>query len=487
MTFRRDLAWRHLEHVMHSSVSYQFARYALTLDYALIPESIRHQSKRSLLDALGCAIGAYESAGRDMLESFAKDTGGKAEATVFRSGFRTSAMNAALVNGYLINFLDYNDIGGCAHGSDGLASLLAVAEQQHASGTAFLTALVISYELGARFRDSVSTSAVTPAPGAQPSSLAPSPLVRKTLEEKGWTLDVGGGLCQPAAIGRLMGLDEEQIANAIGICASHALPLGVLDANREENTMAKNISFGWVSYDAILACMLARKGFTGPVRIVESESGLGAVVADGEMDMQRLIDFSGWRMSDVRFKSVPANGTTAAHVLATLQLARDNHLKPEDVAAVTIRTSMRESRHTTAPAKKYLRNLESAGHSAHFANAMAIKEHRFGPDSIRMENITDPVVLDLIDKIAVEGDPGYGQFNGSSEILTTDGRTLHQRIDTPRGMGNEPLTDAELESKFQYMASKHFTGEQVQHLIETCWNVDKLGDMGELTRLLVVQ
>ena len=61
MTFQRDLAWQNLSLVYRSSVSYQFARYALALDYKRLPQEVVHQAKRCLLDALGCAIGAYEA------------------------------------------------------------------------------------------------------------------------------------------------------------------------------------------------------------------------------------------------------------------------------------------------------------------------------------------------------------------------------------------------------------------------------------------
>ena len=113
------------------------------------------------------------------------------------------------------------------------------------------------------------------------------------LEHRGWTTDIRGGLNQPPALGKLMGLDEEQIANAIGICMSHALPLLILDTDREENTMAKNLRFGWVAHDAILACLLAQQGFTGPARIIEAETGIRNVIAGGDMDLEHLIDSDG--------------------------------------------------------------------------------------------------------------------------------------------------------------------------------------------------
>jgi 2-methylcitrate dehydratase len=437
----------------------------------MLPPEVVHQAKRCILDALGCAIGAYPAPGRTICEETVKEIGGAEEATVFCSGLRTSVLNAALVNSFLVRFLDYNDMGGGDHNSDAIPSLLAVCERGRRSGRDFLTALVVSYELGARFRESVSASAFV--------------RIQESLEEKGWTSDIRGGLNQPPALGKLMGLTEEQIANAIGICTSHALPLGILDAHREENVMAKNIRFGWVAHDAILACMLAKRGFTGPVRVVESEAGVRTVVARGEMDLDRLTDFSGWRILNVRFKAMPTNATTAAHVFATLALVNEHDLKPEDIAAVNIRASVREARHTTTPAKKYPRNAESADHSAFYANALAIKDRAFGPSSIEPLKFTDPVVLDLIEKITVTGDPTFTHYQGASEIITRDGRRLHNRVDLPHGVGNDPLSDAELECKFRELASPYMSETQIAALIDTCWGAETLEDVGQLARLAV--
>src|SRR5215212_7208650 len=108
MTMQRDLAWRHLDLIAQSSISYQIARYALALEYSMFPDKVVHQAKRCVLDAVGCAIGAYEAPGRAICEATIKQLGGTEEATVFCSGMRSSANNAALVNSFLVRFLDYN-------------------------------------------------------------------------------------------------------------------------------------------------------------------------------------------------------------------------------------------------------------------------------------------------------------------------------------------------------------------------------------------
>jgi len=83
----------------------------------------------------------------------------------------------------------------------------------------------------------------------------------------------------------------------------------------------------------------------GPVRVVESESaGIRKFLLHGEMDLARLLDFSGWRILNVRHKALCANGTTHGHIYATLEIVKEHDLKPADIAAVHIRASARECR-----------------------------------------------------------------------------------------------------------------------------------------------
>ncbi|MBI2858288.1 MAG: MmgE/PrpD family protein [Chloroflexi bacterium] len=464
MTLQRDLAWQKLDLVYRSSVAHQFARYALALNYDLIAKDAIHQAKRCLLDTLGVAIGAWEAPGRPICAGLVDELGGKEEATMFGTGTKTSAANAALFNAFLVRYLDSNDLGGGGHNSDSISSILAVAEREKADGKGLLTSIVISYELGQRFADAI---------------------VGGSMEDKGLNIDIRGGLNVPPSLGKLMGLDEEQIANAIGVCASHAVPLKILDGHREDYTMAKNLRFGWVAHDAIMACILAKRGFTGPRRVIEGDCGYLESVLRGEMDLERMVDFSGWRILKVRHKTLCTNGTNHGNVLATLAIVKEHDLKPEDIAAVKVKTIIREATHTATPAKKYPRNGESADHSTYYANAHVIKERTFGPEAFQPHKFTDPVILGLIEKITVEADPTLTGYQAISEITTTDGRRFVKRIDCPHGFGNDPLTDKEIEEKFAAMTSKHFTSAQIKKVCNTVWDAEKLKDVGKLTELMV--
>jgi len=465
-TFAAELTWNHLDQQYQSSVASQLARYALGLRFDMLPDEVVHQAKRILLDTIGCAIGGCVAPGRTICEDVAEELGGREEATIIGSGKRTSAIGATMVNAFLVRFLDYNDIGGGNHNSDSISSLLAVAEREGANGRDFLTSLVISYEIGARVIASV--------PGGPAA-----------WDKLGLTTDARGGLSVTPAIGKLMKLDEVQLANAIGVCASRSAPLGILDADREENTMAKNLRFGFITCDAILACMLARKGFTGPMRIVEGDGGVRNHLLRGEMDLQALVDFSGWRVLDTGFKTLCANRTTHGHILATIGLVVEHDLKPEDIASVRISGGAREHRHTSALPKKYPRNAETADHSAYYANAFAIKERHFGPASADPKHFTDPVILALIDKITFVHDPELPArgHNGISEITTCDGRKLKKRVDTLYGYDGGRMTDEDLEKKFREMAIKHMSEAKIQKLFDAIWTVDRADDLTSLMKL----
>ncbi|MFC2048489.1 MmgE/PrpD family protein [Chloroflexota bacterium] len=461
MTFKRDLGWQNLELTYRSSIASQFARYALGLNYEMLPPDVVYQAKRCLLDTLGCAIGAYEAPGRPMVEEFVKELGGPEEATVFGSGRRTSAPNATLVNSFMVRFLDYNDIEHWGHCSDTIPSILAVSEREKASGCDFLTSLVISYELRGRVGESVSPT---------------------VWHQNGWVRESICGLTMPPTLGRLMVLNEEQIANAIGICASGSIPLGILDAAGEEFTMRKNLRMGFVAHDAILSCMLAKTGFTGPIRVVEGEDGMNQVMFQGKMDFERMTDFSGWRILRTNFKALCANNANHGHLYATLAIVKEHDLKPDDIAAVHI--TRRQPRKCTF-ACKYPRNAESADHSSIWTTAIAIKERWVGPDSIKPKNFTDPVVLDLIEKITEETDPSMALEAGKSEIVTKDGRRFQQHNTTFHGKGDDPLTDEELEHKFREMAIKCMSEKQIRQIFDAVLNVEKLDNMGKLMKLMI--
>jgi len=469
----RERAHAEMERIERSSIAYQFAEYVLGLEYEDLPPEVAHQCKRSLLDAVACMVGALDAPAYHATVDFAKEFGGPAEATVVGSGWRTSAFNATLINSVLVRYLDYNDMGGGCHNTDAIPNLLAVAERQHSSGREFLTTLAASYELGIRIDMS-------------------------QANWEGWVRDLRAAFTVPPAIGRFMGMNELQIANAIGILGSGNLPLGILDVAGEERVMRKDLRFGWTAAAGIVACMMAQHGFTGPVRVIEGDLGVNQVLFDGKMDLELMTDFRGWHMIHTRHKLLTACSGLHGSIYATIAIVKENDIKPEDVAEVHIKVNGSDHIRPSIYVK-YPRNAETADHSAFYTNAVAIVDRWVGPSSKDESKLSDPRIIDLIEKTTVGGDPSwkpkrhgldkiyytYSGFEGASEIVLKDGRRFQKTVTTPHGFGNDPLTDKELETKFTEISAKFMSDKRMQQILDAIWNVDTTKDIGELMRLLV--
>jgi len=458
------------------SVARELAKYTASFTFDDLPPDVIHQTKRVVLDTLGCAIGGYDSEARQAIEEYIKESGHPGEATVFGSGLRTSCLNAALANGAMVRYLDYNDTAFILQGetyrtgyhpSEVIPPILALGERQHLSGKEVIVAIVAGYDLSLCFLEAVT------GPG---------------MEKRGWNGDTRGAYIVPLVAGKILGLTEEQMENAVGISGSCHAVLGILDTPAEEYTMTKNIRFPTMSYAGILAAMLAQKGFTGPTTIIEGHDGFARAIMQGDYDLSRVVPKRGkFAIRETCIKSIIADFSSHGHLTATLTLAREHDLKAEDVVEIRITTSKRCAEHTGDPVKKYPKNKETADHSSYYLTAIAVIDRQIGPDQFAPEKYHDPRVKKLIDKVILQGDPSLDKVRpaGISEISTKQGQTYRCRVDYPRGHARNPMTDGEIVEKFKSLASRYMRDKQIDQIVDVVFALDKLEDVGMLNRLMV--
>ena len=458
------------------SIALELAKNVKSVTFQDLPQDIVHQTKRLVLDTLGCAIGGYASEASRVIQEVVKELGHPEEATVFGSGLRTSCLNAALANGAMVRYLDYNDTAFILQGetyrtgyhpSEVIPPILALGERQHLSGEDVITTINLGYDLSLAFLEGV---------------------VGPGMEKRGWNGDTRGAFIMPLVAGKILGLTEEQMQNAVGISGSCHAVFGILDTPAEEYTMTKNIRFPMMSYGGILAAMLAQKGFTGPGGMIEGHDGFIEVIMNGDYDLGALRNVKGkFAIRETCIKSIIADFSSHGHLTATLTLVREHDIKPEDVAEVRITTSKRCAEHTGDPVKKYPKNKETADHSSYYLTAIAIIDRQIGPDQFTPEKYNDSRVRELIDKVILKGDPSLDKVRpaGISEITTKKGEKYSLRVDYPIGHAHNPMTDEEVVDKFTSMASRYMSDECVKQVIDTVFELDKLGDIGKLNRLMV--
>jgi len=440
------------------SVSHKIAAFALSMKYEDFPSEVIHMAKRCLLDTIGCAIGGHQAPGRSICEQTVYELGGKEEATIIGSGHRTNILNATMVNSFMVRYLDYNDLGGGGHNSDAIPALLATAEAYEKSGKDFLRSMVLSYELGQRWIMAVNTGNLFED--------------YKRLTESGWCMDVRGGINVPPALGILMDLNDTQIASAIGSTIVRSNPMNHLDADKEDYVMSKNLRFGFVAYDAIMSCKLAKNGFSGPPRAIEGQCGYKHTILKDFMNAEILYrPIDNYQIINTSFKPLCVNYTTQSSVQCTIALCKKHNIQADDIESIHLTVGKRESMHTTSLRKKYPQNGETADHSLYYANALAAKEKSFGPDAFKTENYNDPIVLDLTERITYDVDETWSGFSNGME--------------EPHGHYTNPLTDAELEDKFREMAEVKMHTTQVNQLIDAIWSIDTIDNINSIMPLMI--
>src|SRR5882757_8780155 len=211
----------------------------------------RHMLKRNVLDSVGCAIAAMGGAMIGRIREQVESVGATPVATLIGGG-STSVEQAALLNSVLVRYVDLLDTyltpGGLCHPADNFGAVLAVAEQHHASGTDFLLALAIAYELQCRFSAQVPVMALG--------------------------LNHATQLAMSAAAGaaRLMGLDAGRAAHAVAIATVDNISLAAVHS--EPVSQWKGISPGISAQRGVQAAALAARGITGPRGLFEGPNGL---------------------------------------------------------------------------------------------------------------------------------------------------------------------------------------------------------------------
>ncbi|MFC1669623.1 MmgE/PrpD family protein [Spirochaetota bacterium] len=458
------------------SVAKELAKYAIDLKFEDLPQEVIHQTKRVMLDTIGCAIGGYSSDASQMIQKTVTELGGKEESTVIGSGIKTSCLNAALANGAMVRYLDYNDTAFIIQGetyrtgyhpSEIMPPVLSVCERDNLPGKDAITAIVAGYDLSLSFLEGVTGTG---------------------MEKKGWNGDTRGAYIMPIVIGKLLGLDADQMTNAVGIAGSCHAVLAILDTAAEVYTMTKNLRFPTMAYGGILAAFLARNGFTGPPRVIEGHDGFIKAVMNGEYDIKTFDTLKGkFAIMETCIKSIIADFSSHGHLTATLTLARENNINPDDVAKIKVTTSARCANHTGDIAKKYPQNKESADHSSYYLTAIAIVDKEIGPDQFTPEKYNLPIVKELIDKVELIGDPSLDKERpaGLSEITLKDGTVYNTKCQYPIGHARNPMTDEQVADKFKNMAEKYMDDKQMDNLIETIFDLDKIDDVGKLNQLMV--
>lgn len=447
------------------TAAWALARYATGLKFEDLPAPVVTNTKQRILDSLGTAFGAYKSGPITILRNVMVSEGGKPESTIIGSGEKTNCVGATLVNGAMIRYLDFNDTywstKGFMHPSNSIAEALAVAERQHASGKDLIVAVVLAYEMQSRLADTFKW------PHLEQHSAA--------------------GFTAPVVAGKLLGLNAEQMANAIGIGASHNFALQG-DYGIGYTSNMKSLGYASGSGSGVTAALLAQAGFTGPVTIIETYDQN----FEGGATLAPLIDpRTDFAIMQAETKPYEAFHVSHSSIMGVIDLTKRDNIKPDDIQKVLVRGLPFRQDFPPRPNKVIPATKEDADHNLAFLLAMGIIDGAMGPDQYAKEQWKEPKVQELMAKMWFQGDAEMTKnfpqhWNCVVEITTKDNQVHRIEVDLPKGQPGNPMSDQEIQAKFSNMASKLLPQERVKQIIQTVENLDKLEDVSSLMKLLVI-
>ena len=454
-----------------TSLSHQMAQFALNLKYDDIPAEAVKEAKRFLLDSMGCALAAVKNEDMQAMYRFTEKLGGRPEATVIGTGLKTNAPNAALMNCLLTRALDYNDIyweQDPSHPSDIIGAALAAAEANGKNGREALLAIVLAYEFEMRWCH------------------AADPGVR----EVGWHHATLTQFVSPLVAGRMYDLDLEQLVAAVGISGSSHFTLGGVVAGHLTNM--KNTADPLAAQAGVIAALMAREGYEGPVEVLEGKEGLFEVVSNVEWRPDWLLKDLGkdYMITRCGYKAFPTEALTHQPISAALQVCRQHNLAAEDIAEILVETTTRGADILSDPSKFAPKTKETADHSLPYVIAAAVADGNVLPDSFSDEKLKDPRIWDLLGKIKVVADPEIdalfpGVKRARVSVTTLGGSTHSAQVDHAKGSPQNPMSDEEIIAKFRANAEGVVSSQRQDEIIQATWTFDEMGDLGEYMRLLV--
>jgi 2-methylcitrate dehydratase PrpD len=473
-----------------------FAEQFAGVRYKDLPADVVEVTKKEVLDLFAVALAGHAYPGVRQVVELVREWGGKPESSLIYFREKVPAPMAAWANATVGHALDFDDVhdGAVMHPAVPLVpSCMAIAERRgqgvggQVDGKEFITALAIGVDMICRL-------ALASWPGYDPARPETRDLpFHAQRVNHGWHFTtLMGYLASAGAAGRLLGLDEERLINAMGV-AYHQCSGN--HQGRDDGTHTKRLGPGFSARAGVASALLAERGVTGPRNVLEGHMGLFKMYFQGGYDRDTLIADLGSRYEgvNVSFKPYPCCRGTHTSIDAALELVQTKNLKPEDVKEIRVYADEGGYQMLSTPleVKARPRTPVDAQFSIPWGVATAVARGHVGLEHFTEEAIKSRDILGVAGKIKMILDHSLDTRDrtpsGKVEIETTSGQVYASRVDHPLGSPHRPMTFADCAAKFRSCASLPDVAlpeSQVERTIELIDRLESLPDVGEVMALL---
>ena len=419
----------------------------------MTPSAVK-AANRTMIDSMAAVVAGFEEdAARAAARVSQWSPAGELKCTVLGYGISTTPELAAFANGTLVRCTDFNDNGPGGHTSDLIPAALAIGEALHSSGSEVLQAIVIGYEI----------------------SGAPA----------------GGEVVRAAMVaGRLMKLDEDRLANAVGIAL---IPHVALNKGVGALSMWKGVRSAEATKCGVWSALLARAGMTGPPQPFE---GRGSLWEDNGANLGRPFNLPlNPQMLGIETtwaKRYPSDAQTQG----ILKLVPDllAWTKPGEIESIHYDMTLGNWEEVGSAPKWDPRNRETADHSVPYVIARSLLDGKaIYLDSFKPEKypFKDPDVKTLIDRIVLSPVRGWGGL-GTARITIRKKSGETKYWDTYDGSRNPTLaeyrtlmSDQDITGKFNRACEyKQVAASQRDQALAQWSNLMAVKDIAEPMRTL---
>jgi 2-methylcitrate dehydratase len=470
-------------HGAQDEIASRLSDFAAQSDERLSVEAV-HAAKRALFDAIAVGVGAFRHPAAQAARRYARRfRPGHERCTIWGTAESTTAEAATLANGVLLRCYDYNDLyvgkRSAAHPSDLIPGLVAVAESADLSGRKLLFAVALGYEITLDLLDTL------------------------PIAHGGWDYANLTAIAASCSVGRLMGLDRDQIREALAISviphfASDEIESGDLNS-RGDLTMWKRFNGADAMRQAVYACTLAACGTEGAVRPFTGRLGLLAKLGAGEDALvslrERLVpERPLGRIAEVTMKRWPVGSRAQSAIQAALA-ARAGVADISGIRRVRVTADPSAYEHLVRSRKDAWRPIsrETADHSLPYIVAAAILDGHVGVDSFATPRVMQIERQRFLQRVEVVADAraersrvaaGYASaYRTEVRIEMLDGATVTGEAEIAPGHPGNPLTETDLGQKLRESARADIDAVRLEQVL---WDMENVASVRQLTRALGV-
>jgi hypothetical protein len=445
---------------MSDTLARRLARFASGLKYEDLPPQVLDKARACLLHNIGVGLaghgsGAAHRAKAAVLKDESVRDGG---ATILVTGERATPGAAAFVNSALMHAKLQEDAyhTGSHPGVMIIPAALAVAETLGSSGRDLLTALVAGYEV---------ETAIT------------ADFIPRSNEQGFRSSPIYGPFGAAVAVGKLLGLNEDQMTHAIGFAATFAA--GTFEGGDGTDVMVLQVS--QAPRSGLLAAQLAAQGARASDSSLEGTIGFYYAFTGSNEGLDHIADHLGqrWEMLEVTLKRYPTSMFNQPPTQMMLDLTRAHDIHSDQIESARVEMNDFETSYPGARFASAYGRRRGLGTTA-FVVAAACVNRGFALPADRPDGWSSPIEgIDrlpthqasqaLAERVEVVGSAGTAPLSPLVSIKLKGGTTYRAQA-----TGNEFKLDFAADTEIVRALIPEIPGgsEQAETLIGVCQRID---------------